>query len=198
MKPFVFEEGNTKDFESYLKEMMTQPIKHFEKELSAIRTGRASAALLDNIVVDCYGQKMPIKNIATVATPDARLLTIQPWDKSVINEVEKALLASNIGVTPVNDGEIIRLQLPQMNASRREELVKDLGKKAEESRIGVRNIRKEYHNQIRDTEKKHGVSEDFAKRLKDSLQKVTDEYVGKIDAMFEKKIGRTQAHISIT
>lgn len=187
MEPLIFEEGNTKDFEAILREKMTKPIKHFEKELSVIRTGRASAALVENIAVECYGQSMPIKNVATISTPDVRLITIQPWDKSVINEIEKAILNSNVGVTPVNDGEIIRLQLPQMSAARREELAKELGKKAEESRIGIRNIRKDFHNQIRDTEKKHGISEDFAHRLKDLLQKVTDQHVAKIDELQDKK-----------
>ena len=187
MEPFVFEEGNTKSFEDLLKEKMVSPVKHFEKEVSTIRTGRASSALVEGILVDCYGQQMPIKNVATISIPDARLITIQPWDKSVINEVEKAILASNLGVTPINDGETIRIQLPQMSSDRREELVKDLKKKAEAGRVGVRNIRKEYHNQLRDTEKKHGISEDFAKRLKDVLQKVTDEFIGKIDSFQEKK-----------
>ena len=189
MKPVIFTEENSKNFEATLKEQMTKPIKHFEKELSVIRTGRASAALVENIMVDSYGQSMPIKNLATIATPDVRLITIQPWDKSIINDVEKAVLTSNVGVTPINDGEVIRLQLPQMSAARREELVKELGKKAEESRIGVRNIRREYHNQIRDAEKKHGISEDFAKRLNVILQKITDDFIGKINGIQEKKTG---------
>jgi ribosome recycling factor len=189
MEPIIFTEGNTASFETTIKTAMTKPLNHFEKELSIIRTGRASAALVENIPVNCYGQSMPIRNLATIATPDARLITIQPWDKSVINDIEKGILGSNLGVTPVNDGELIRIQLPQMTAARREELVKELGKKAEESRIGIRNIRKEYHNQLRDTEKKHGISEDFAHRLKDLLQKITDEHIEKINNMQEKKSG---------
>ena len=187
MEPLIFAEENTKDFEAILKEKMTGPIKHFEKDLSVIRTGRASAALVEHILVECYGQSMPVKNIATIAVPDARLITIQPWDKSVINDIEKALQNSNLGMTPVNDGEIIRLQIPQMSSARREELVKELGKKAEDARIGIRNIRKEFHNQIRDVERKRGISEDFAKRLNVLLQKITDEFVGNIDKLQEKK-----------
>lgn len=187
MEAFVFTEGNTKDFEVALKGEMDGPIKHFEKELSTIRTGRASAALVENIPVECYGQVMTLKGLATISTPDARLIVIQPWDKSIINDIEKALQNSNIGVNPVNDGEVVRLQLPQMSSARRDELVKVLSKKSEDSRIGVRNIRKEYHNQIRDTEKKHGISEDFAKRLSDLLQKITDEFIGKIDSIQKKK-----------
>ena len=187
MEPIIFTEGNTKGFEQILNGEMTKPIKHFEKELSIIRTGRASAALVEHITVDCYGQSMPIKNLATISTPDVRLITIQPWDKSVINNIEKGILTSNIGVSPINDGELIRIQLPQMTAARREELIKELGKKAEESRIGIRNIRKEYHNQVRDTEKSHGISEDFAHRLKELLQKLTDEHIEKINSMQDKK-----------
>ena len=187
MKPVAFVEGDSKNFEAILKEEMAKPIKHFEKELLVIRTGRASAALVEGILVESYGQSMPLKNLATIATPDARLITIQPWDKSIINDVEKAILTSNLGMTPINDGELIRLQLPQMSSARREELAKELGKKAEESRVGVRNIRKDYHNHVRDSEKKHGISEDFAKRLNIVLQKITDEFIGKINAMQEKK-----------
>jgi ribosome recycling factor len=189
MEPIVFAEENTKTFEAVLKEQMSKPIKHFEKELSVIRTGRASAALVENILVNCYGQSMPIKNLATISVPDVRLITIQPWDKTIINDIEKSLTESNIGINPINDGELVRLQLPQMSAARREEIVKDLNKKAEDSKVGVRNIRKEYHNQIRDSEKKHGISEDFAHRLKDLLQKITDDHITKISALQEKKAG---------
>jgi ribosome recycling factor len=187
MEPFVFVEGNTKDFENMLKDKMQAPLKHFEKELASLRTGRASSSMIEHILVDSYGQMMPIKNVATISVPDARLITIQPWDKTLLPEIEKAIVNSNLGVAPANDGEIIRLQLPQMSSAHREELTKDLGKKAEESRIGIRNIRKDFHNHIRDIEKKRGISEDFAKRLTTSLQKATDEFIGKIDALQEKK-----------
>jgi len=166
---------------------MEKPIKHFEKELIAIRTGRASTSLVESIKVECYDQLMPLKDIATLAAPDARLITIQPWDKSVIPNVEKAIFSSDLGMTPVNDGTLIRLQLPQMSAARREELVKVLSKKTEECRVGVRTIRKDFHNEVRDAEKKHIVSEDFAKRLSDLLQKITDQFIAKADQMGEKK-----------
>ena len=171
----IFTEGNTQSLETALNEKMQSPIEHFEKELAVIRTGKASSALIENVMVNCYGQSMPLRELATIATPDARLITVQPWDKSIINAIEKGLLASNTGLTPINDGEIIRLQLPQMSSERREELVKTLNQKAEESRIGIRNVRKEYHNAIRDAEKNRDVSEDFAKRLSDVLQKITDK-----------------------
>ena len=187
MQALVFTEGNTKDFEQALKTEMEKPIKHYEKEISSIRTGRASTTLVEDIKAECYGQFMPIKELATIAAPDARLITIQPWDKSIIGEIEKALLTSDIGITPINDGTIIRLQLPQMSEARREELDKVLGKKTEECKIGIRNIRKEFHNQLRDVEKKRGISEDFAKRLNELLQKLTDEFIKKTEDLHEKK-----------
>ena len=183
----IFTEGNTKSLETALNEKMQSPIEHLEKELAVIRTGKASSALVESVMVECYGQTMPIRELATIATPDARLITVQPWDKSIINNIEKGLLNANIGITPINDGEMIRLQLPQMSSERRDELVKTLNQKAEESRIGIRNIRKEYHNAIRDAEKSRAVSEDFAKRLSDVLQKFTDKFIKVIDEKQEKK-----------
>ena len=187
MKPVIFVEGDSKGFEGAIREEMDAPIKHFDKELASIRTGRASALLLDPIKVECYGQIMPLREVGTVATPDARLITIQPWDKSNIAAIEKAIMESDLGVTPANDGSIIRLQFPMISSQRREELVKLLGKKTEECRVGVRNVRKEFHNQLRDAEKKKLISEDFAKRLSDLLQKITDQFIEKADSLSAKK-----------
>jgi ribosome recycling factor len=183
--PFV--EGEAKSFEQRVNLEMDKPIKHFERELAAIRTGRASTSVIEGVKVDCYGQIMPLKEVATLAAPDARLITIQPWDKTIIGAIEKAIQMSDVGITPVNDGTVIRLQLPMMSESRRNDLIKILHKKAEEGRINVRNIRKEYHNQIREAEHKHTISEDFAKRLSDSLQKITDGFVKRVDEMSKKK-----------
>ena len=187
MKTVIFSEGSTTEFENSVNEEMQAPIKHFEKELAAIRTGRASTALVDNIKAEVYGQLMPLKELATIAAPEARLLTIQPWDKSIVAEIEKALLNSDIGVTPASDGNIIRLQLPMVSTERREELIKQLGKKTEECRIGIRNVRKEYHNQIRDAEREKHVSEDFARKLTDVLQKITDLSIKKAEELGNKK-----------
>jgi ribosome recycling factor len=183
----TFIEGDSKSFEQRVNQEMEKPIKHFERELAAIRTGRASTSVVEGIKVDCYGQMMPLKEVATLTAPDARLIIIQPWDKSVIGAIEKAIQMSDIGITPVNDGTIIRLQLPMMSESRRNDLVKTLHKKAEEGRVNVRNIRKEYHNQIREAEHKHTLSEDFAKRLSETLQKITDTFVKRVDEMAKKK-----------
>ena len=187
MDEIAFQEGDSKSFEVLVKKEMENPLKHFEKELIGIRTGRASTAMLEGIKAECYGQLMPLRDLATLAAPDARLLTIQPWDKNLIGEIEKALANSDLGASPVNDGTIIRIQLAQMSASRREELVKILGKKTEECKIGIRNIRKDFHNEVRDAEKKHIVSEDFAKKLSDLLQKITDSFIEKVDQISEKK-----------
>ncbi|MFA6263538.1 MAG: ribosome recycling factor [Candidatus Babeliales bacterium] len=187
MIEIAFREGDSKSFETLLKSYMEPPLKHYEKELASIRTGRASIALLENIKVDAYGQMMTLKEVATLGAPDPRLLTIQPWDKSIIAEIEKAVAASELGAAPINDGALIRIQLPQMSTSRRDELIKLLGKKTEECKVSLRNIRKDFHNEVRDADKKHIISEDFAKRLADLLQKITDQYIEKAEQINSKK-----------
>lgn len=187
MLDIAFQEGDSKSFETLLKEHMDKPLKHFDKDLASIRTGRASTTLLEQIKIEAYDQLMPLKDCATLSAPDVRLLTIQPWDKSIIPNIEQAILNSDLGMAPVNDGTIIRLQLPQMSAARREEFVKLLGKKTEECRVSIRNVRKEFHNEVREAEKKRIISEDFAKRLSDLLQKVTDQFIDKADQLSEKK-----------
>ncbi len=183
----AFQEGDTKSFETLLKTHMEKPIKHYEKDVASIRTGRASITLLENIKVEAYGQMMALREVATLGAPDGRLLTVQPWDKGIIAEIEAAIASSDIGAAPVNDGNLIRIQLPQMSTSRREELLKLLGKKTEECKVSVRNVRKEFHNEVRDAEKKRIISEDFAKRLSDLLQKVTDQFIVKTDQLNDKK-----------
>ena len=193
MEEIAFQEGDSKSFEKLVREHMDKPIKHFEKELVSIRTGRASTALLENIKVECYGQTMNLRELATLAAPEARLLTVQPWDKGTIETIEKALQLSDLGITPVNDGTIIRLQLPQMSSARRDELVKSLSKKTEECRVGVRNVRKDFHNEVRDAVKKKIISEDFGKKLSDVLQKVTDDFIAKADGLHDKKASEVKS-----
>ena len=180
-------EGNIRDFETTLGSEMDSVIKHFERELATIRTGRASTSLVEKLKVDVYGQQMPLNQVATLSAPDPRLIVIQPWDKSTMLEIEKAIQTSDIGLTPINDGNVIRLQLPFMSSDRRDELTKQLGKKSEESRIRIRNIRKEFQNLVRDAEKKKTLSEDFAKRLSAVLQKGTDRFIEQINKLQEKK-----------
>jgi ribosome recycling factor len=181
-------ENDTKSLQTPMEAEMNKVIKHFEGELIKIRTNRAHTSLVEGIEVAAYGQApMPLKNMAILAAPDARLITVQPWDTGIIADIEKAIIAAGIGITPRNDGKTIYLQLPEMSADRREELVKILGKKEEEAKVALRNIRKDFHNVIRDSKKNKVISENFHNRLEDVLQKITDTFVSKIDTMAEKK-----------
>lgn len=181
-------ENEPKPFEQAMAAEMNKPIKHFEGELVKIRTGRAHTSLIENIMVPVYGgAPMPLKQIASLAAPDARLLTVQPWDANVLNSIEKAINEAGLGVNPINDGEMIKIVLPEMSSSRREELVKILGKRLEECKVGIRNIRKDFNNLIRDAKKNKTISENFFSRLTDSVQKTTDKFIAQADALNEKK-----------
>jgi len=177
-------ENDSKGFESAMETEMAKPIKHFEHELVKIRTGRANTSMIEDVKVSCYGQApMPLKSLAVLGAPDAKLLTIQPWDVSIIGDIERSINESNLGLTPDSDGKLIRLKLPEMSSTRREELVKILGKKLEECKVGIRNIRKDFHNIMRDAKKKKTISEDFYNRLEDSLKKITDKFVKQAETM---------------
>jgi len=181
-------DNNIKDFEKAINAEMDKAIKHFERELITIRTGRAHASLVENIKVMCYGSSvMNLKEIASITTPEARLIVIQPWDTGTINDIEKALSNSELGVTPVNDGALIRIKLPEMSSARRDELVKTLNKKLEETRIALRNVRKDFHNLVRDSEKGKSISQDHSRRLNDTLQKITDKFIETVEQMAHKK-----------
>lgn len=181
-------ENDLKGFQKPMEAEMDKVIKHFEGELIKIRTGRAHTSLVENIEVAAYGQApMALKGLAVLAAPDARLITIQPWDASIIPDIEKAIQNSEIGITPRNDGKIIRLQLPEISTERRDELVKVLGKKLEECKVSLRNVRKDFHNLIRDAKKDKTISENFHNRLEDELQKVTDRFSAKADELANKK-----------
>jgi ribosome recycling factor len=181
-------ENDSKSFEKAMQDEMNKAIKHFEGELIKIRTGRAHTSLIEDIPVSCYGAAaMPLKNLASLAAPEARLLTIQPWDAGIIPDIERAIRTSDLGVSPINDGLIIRIQLPEMSASRREELAKILAKKLEESRISIRNIRKDFNNIIRDAKKDKIISENFFNRLSDILEKITAANIDKVEKLAQKK-----------
>lgn len=156
------------------KERMTKAVDALKKDLVSIRTGRASVGLLDHVRVDYHGTQMPINQLATVAVPEPRLLTIQPWDRSALGMIEKAIQKSDLGIMPTNDGAMIRLALPQLNEQRRKELAKLVQKRVEEGRVAVRNIRRDLHDELRKAEKAHEASEDEVRRSTDSLQKLTD------------------------
>lgn len=185
---FVIVENDQKGFQNAMEAEMLKPIKHFEGELIKIRTGRAHTSLVEEVQVSVYGQPpMALKNLAALTAPEARLIVVQPWDNSVIAEIEKAITVSDLGVKPINDGKIIRIQLPEISTSRRDELVKVLGKKAEECRVSIRNVRKDFQNLMRDAKKDKKISENFYSRLEDVLQQTTDKHIKLVDQKTEKK-----------
>jgi ribosome recycling factor len=158
-----------------------------KEEYATIRAGRASSALLDKVYVDYYGTPTPVNQVASVSVPEPRMILIQPWDIKMIGSIEKAILKSDLGLNPNNDGKVIRLIIPELTAERRQGLVKAASKKAEESRVSVRNIRREYNDVIKKMEKNREISEDEQKRYQDEVQKLTDKYVGEIDKILEIK-----------
>lgn len=160
---------------------MEQAVDHTRHALVQVRTGRASPALLDGVKVLYYGAPVPLKSIANVSAPEARMLMITPFDKSAIKDIEKAILASDLGLNPSTDGSVVRLPIPPLTEERRKELVRLLHHQVEEGRIAVRNIRKDLHNEIREKERVHMISQDDAKRLNDSLQKMTDKFIADLD-----------------
>jgi ribosome recycling factor len=181
-------ENDVKSFKTAVELEMDLPLKHFEKELLKIRTGRAHHSLIEDIAIACYGQDpAPLRNFASISVPDARLIVVQPWDVNVLNDIEKGLKESDLGVNPLNDGKVIKIQLPEMSGSRREELVKQLGKKLEDCRTAIRNVRKDFHNIVRDGKKDKKISEDFHNRLNDELQAITDAFIKKADDKAKKK-----------
>lgn len=182
-------EGAPAPFEKATQDEMNKRLKHFEHELVSIRSGRAHPSMVEDIKVACYGgeSELPLKNLASISTPEARLIVVQPWDQGTIPDIERAIKESDTGFTPLNDGNLIRLQLPEMSRERREDLIKLLNKKLEESRVSIRNVRKEFHNFVRDQQKAKAISEDFAKRLNDLLQKITDLHIKKAEEMSSKK-----------
>ena len=157
------------------------------REFATVRTGRASTALLDGIRVDYYGTPTPLHQMASVSVPDARTLTIQPWEASQLKAIEKAIMASDLGLTPVNDGKVIRLVIPPPTEERRKQLVKTVAKVAEESRVVIRNIRREANDKLKAMARDKKVSEDEERRGHDQIQKTTDKYVAKVDELLKKK-----------
>jgi ribosome recycling factor len=166
---------------------MDKTVENTRHEFTTIRTGRASAGLLDRIQVATYGTKMPINQLATIGVPEPRLLTITPFDKSTIKDIEKAIMESDLGLTPANDGQIVRLPIPQLTEERRKELVKQVRHLAEEGRVAARNIRRDALHHLKEAEKNGETGSDEVHRAEDRLQKVTDEHVQAIDAALKAK-----------
>lgn len=173
-----------------IKEMestMKNAIEATKREFQAIRTGRATPSLLDRIVVDYYGTATPLNQLANITVSEARMLVVQPWDKSIVSAIEKAILKSDLGLNPVNDGSVIRLPIPQLTEERRKELVKVVKKEAEEKRVVIRNIRRDANERIKGLEKGSQISEDEGKRGLDEIQKLTDKYIAEIERLLEVK-----------
>ena len=168
-------------------ESMDRRLEHMRTEFSEIRAGRANPAVLDKVKVDYYGAPTPVNQLAAVSVTEARTLTIQPWDASVLRQIEKAIQTSDIGINPQNDGKIIRLIFPPLTEDRRKELVKDIKKKGEGAKVAIRNIRRDANDAIKKMEKNGDISEDELKDNEDKIQKLTDKYVGQIDKAVESK-----------
>jgi ribosome recycling factor len=169
------------------RESMEKSIAALERDLKRLRTGRASLSILDGIKVDYYGTMTPLNQMATLAVPESRLITIQPWDMSMIKEIEKALLKSDLGLTPSNDGKIIRIAIPPLTEERRKELVKVVHKMCEDYKISLRNIRRDSNDLLKNMKKDGEISEDDLYKAQDQVQKITDEQIKVIDACFKDK-----------
>ena len=170
-----------------IEERMDKSISVFEENLSEIRAGRANPAILNKITVDYYGVPTPINQVAGISVPEARMIVIQPWDASVLKEIERAILASDIGINPNNDGKVIRLVFPELYEERRKEIVKDIKNLAEEAKVAVRSIRRDGIDEAKDLEKESMMTEDDLKRAEEQIQKITDKKIAEIDVILEKK-----------
>ena len=168
-------------------EKMDKTVSSLKKEMGKIRTGRANPSILDDLVLEYYGSPTPLKQLAQVSTPDARSLMISPYDKSCLSAIEKAINASSLGLPPNNDGQVIRLNIPELTEDRRKELIKDMKKKGEESKIAIRNIRRDSNESIKKSEKAKEISEDDSKKQMDEIQKLTDKFIAKVDEVMKHK-----------
>jgi ribosome recycling factor len=177
----------TKEIIAGLKEHMDKTVDNLRREYQKIRTGRASTSLLDDIKVDYYGNPSTLSSVATLAVPEARTITLSPWEPKMIPIIEKAIINSNIGLTPSNDGRLIRLILPALTEERRKDIVKDLKKKAEEDKIALRNIRRDAIDRLKKLEKDKKITEDDLKKNEKEVQEITDRYVAKVDEVLAHK-----------
>lgn len=169
------------------EDKMKKSLQALEEEFNTVRTGRASPALFDKIRVEYYGNPTPINQVATISVPEARLVVIQPWDKSVIGEIEKAIQKSELSVNPSNDGKVIRISIPPLTEERRKEFVKIAKNMAEQSRVSIRNVRRDANDELKKAQKDGDLSEDALKRAEDEVQKLTDKYVEDVNSMLDDK-----------
>ncbi|MBN2171397.1 MAG: ribosome recycling factor [Candidatus Krumholzibacteriota bacterium] len=173
---------------SDVEERMGKTLRSTEADFSHIRAGRATTALLDSVKVDYYGTPTPLNQVASVAAPEPRLLTVSPWEKNMVPVVEKAILAANLGLTPASDGNVVRIPIPQLSEERRKELVKQVKGLAEDGRVAIRNVRRGGIEQAKQAQKSQDITEDDLKRISDQIQKLTDQYIQDIEGALEKKI----------
>ena len=170
-----------------LEQRMQKAVAYYEESLSEIRAGRANPAILNKISVEYYGVSTPINQVAGISVPEARTIVIQPWDASILKEIEKAIIASDIGLNPNNDGKLIRLNFPELTEERRKELVKDIRKIAEEAKVAIRSIRRDGIDEAKAAQKNSEITEDERASMEDKIQKLTDKYIGEVDSILEKK-----------
>lgn len=178
---------NATDFTSPTQEKMRKTVEYLEEKLAHIRAGKANPKLVEEISVNCYGSMMPLNQVATITTPDTRTIAIMPWDKKNIKDIEKAIMDSPLGITPENNGELIRLCLPPLTEERRKQLVKQVKGEAEEAKISIRNFRREAIDLAKKAVKEDGLSEDMAKGVENDMQKIHDKFIAEIDKAFEAK-----------
>ncbi len=176
-----------KDIIKEAEDKMKKTIEVLRKDYATLRAGRANPAILEKVTVDYYGTPTPINQVANISVPEPRLLTIQPWDKSMVPAIEKAILKSDLGLNPSSDGTLIRIVIPQLTQERRLELVKMIKKKAEEARVSIRNIRRDSNDKVKNLEKTKVISEDETKKSQDEIQKLTDKYIKEVDHVLEVK-----------
>lgn len=176
-----------KDILKQTTERMSKAVEHVSLEFNKIRTGKASVGLLEGIKVEYYGNPTPLNQVATLNTPDFHTITIQPWDKTIIGTIDKAILNANLGLNPISDGNIVRVPIPPLNEERRKELVKLVKKLSEDGRISIRNIRRDEIEKLKKTEKEEHISEDDRKNGEQEIQKLTDKYIKEIDNLLAKK-----------
>lgn len=175
------------DLNKTAKEKMDMVLNVVRDEFATVRTGRASVTLLEKIKVPCYGSVMPLNQVATINVPDPHQIIIQPWDKTIMQDIEKAVLSSDLKLNPVKDGNIIRISVPSLSTERREELIKVVGKKSEEGKVAIRNLRREMNDRIKKMDDDGKVAEDEARKAQDKIQKMTDVYIVEIDNMAKNK-----------
>jgi len=178
---------NVDDLMEHLEEHMMKTIEVMQNDFAGIRTGKASPGLVENISVDYYGTPTRLKELAGITTPESRLLVVQPWDPSSVGTIEKAIIASSLGISPVSDGRVIRLPVPELSEERREQLAKQVRNRAEEAKVAIRNIRRDGNDQAKKAQKSSAITEDDLKLMLDDIQKLTDEYVKEVDGTLDKK-----------